>query len=45
MDTEYIKYVKWDPNETVYDSFVNHPGCNIKKGIKAWKNPNPKKPV
>jgi hypothetical protein len=45
MDTEYIKYVKWDPNETVYDSFVNHPGCNRKKGIKAWKNPNPKKPV
>ena len=43
MDTEYIKYVKWDSNETVYDSFVTHPGCN---GIaKAWKNPSPNKPV
>jgi hypothetical protein len=43
MDTEYIKYVKWDSNETVYDSFVTHPGCN---GVaKAWKNPNPNKPV
>lgn len=43
MDTEYIKYVKWDPNETVYDSFVTHPGC--KSGVGAWKNPNPVKKV
>jgi len=43
MDTEYIKYVKWDANETVYDSFVTHPGCN--GSTKAWKNPNPNKPV
>ena len=43
MDTEYIKYVKWDSNETVYDSFVTHPGCTSTS--KAWKNPNPNKSV
>jgi hypothetical protein len=43
MDTEYIKYVKWDANETIYDSFVTHPGCT--KGTAAWKNPNPVKKV
>jgi len=43
MDTEYIKYVKWDSNEKVYDSFVTHPGCSGK--VKAWKNPSPNKAV
>jgi hypothetical protein len=43
MDTEYIKYVKWDSSETIYDSFVTHPGCT--KGTAAWKNPNPVKKV
>jgi len=34
---EYNQYIKWNENETLYPSFVNHGGCTA--STKAWTKP------